>query len=72
MQLDVAASQRWLIRAVRYAAARMLQTAFEHLQHATRMTGPVLRLLQVSANMLEQPREASIHVLGIRLPHPAK
>jgi thiamine kinase-like enzyme len=72
MQLDFAISQRWLIRAVRYAAARMLQTAFENLQHATRVTSSILHLMQVSSNILEQPREASIHVFGIPLPLPAE
>ncbi|MBV8772806.1 MAG: phosphotransferase [Deltaproteobacteria bacterium] len=72
MHLDLATSQRRLLLAVRYAAARMLQTAFENLQRATRVTRDILHLVQVSSNILDRPCEASIHLLGIPLTVPAE
>lgn len=65
MRLALPASQQWLIRAVRYAAARILQTAYESLQQATRCTGNILYLVQICANILQKPREASVHLFGI-------
>ena len=41
----------WLLRAVCYAAARLVQTAFEQGQGAVQMTGNALCFLQVSLNM---------------------
>jgi len=48
-----------------YVAARLIQTAFERSQTASLLTGEALTLLQVAANILERPQEASIHLLGI-------
>lgn len=55
-----------LLRAVRYAAARLVQTAFESMQTSSRRTSSAVLHLQVSANMLQRPFEA-IGFLGLRL-----
>jgi hypothetical protein len=67
MGLDPATSGEWLLRAVRYAAVRLIQTGFEHLQKSAEMTGNVVCLLQLSFNILQRPREAIAHLLGIPL-----
>jgi thiamine kinase-like enzyme len=47
-----------LKRSARYAAARMIQTAFESLQRSPQMTPNALCLLQVSMNILQGPQQA--------------
>jgi len=51
--------------AASYAAARLIQTAFERSQTASVLTGEALILIQVAANILERPPEAAIHLMGI-------
>jgi sigma54-dependent transcription regulator len=68
LNLDTAQSDAFLIKAIRYAAARLLQTAFERVQHATQVTGEAVLLLQLSMNVLERPREATVQLLGMQLP----
>ena len=51
-------------RAIRFAAARMLQTVFETLDKAEEMTGPALRLLQGSLNILTRPEWAAEQLLA--------
>ncbi|MDJ0944429.1 MAG: phosphotransferase [Kiloniellales bacterium] len=55
----------WLIRSVRYAAARLIQTAFEQMQGSTQLNGNTICLLQLSQNILKRPHEAAVHLLGI-------
>jgi hypothetical protein len=65
MRLDGESERRWQVRAVRYAAARLLQTAFEQMQASTHLTGNVVCSLQLGMNMLERPGEAAIRLLGL-------
>jgi Ser/Thr protein kinase RdoA (MazF antagonist) len=51
-------------RAVRFAGARMLQTAFETLRDADAMTGEAVRLLQGSFNILTRPDWALGQLIG--------
>src|SRR5580693_1276574 len=51
-------------RAIRFAGARMLQTAFEHLDKAEHMTAGAVRLLQASLNILTHPEWAAEQLLG--------
>lgn len=67
MELDAATAERWLLRAVRYGAARLVQTAFEHMQKSTHLNGNVICLLQLSLNIMQRPHEAIAHLLGIPL-----
>jgi len=66
-RLDPAIADRWLLTAVKYAAARLIQTGFEQMQSSTQLAGNVVCLLQLSLNMLQRPREATAHLLGIPL-----
>jgi Ser/Thr protein kinase RdoA (MazF antagonist) len=54
-----------LLRAVEYSAARLVQTAFESLYAAPAMTPHAATLLQVSLNVLRDPREAAIALYGL-------
>lgn len=58
-------STDFLMRCVRMMAARMLVTAYEISVHAAAVDPRVRLLLQVAANTLEQPAQASRHLLGI-------
>ncbi|MGD0301855.1 MAG: aminoglycoside phosphotransferase family protein [Bryobacteraceae bacterium] len=51
-------------RAIRFAGARMLQTAFERLDKAERMTPEAVRLMQASLNILTRPAWAAEQLLG--------
>ena len=51
----------------RYAAARMIQTAFEYLQGSEQMTPFGINLLQVSLNILSKPKDAIKQLLGIKI-----
>ena len=68
MGLDGRAARDALLRSVCYAAARLVQTAFEQGQGAVQLTGNALCFLQVSLNMLQRPEEAAVHLLGIPPP----
>jgi len=65
MRLGPADADRWLIRATMYTAARLLQTAFEHLQMATQLNGNIVCHVQLGLNILRQPHEAAARLLGI-------
>ena len=51
-------------RAIRFAGARMLQTAFERLDKAEHMTAEAVRLMQASLNILTRPEWAVEQLLG--------
>lgn len=65
MKLDAAARGEWLAKSMRYAGARLVQTAYEQMQEAGRVTADVIYLLQLSLNVLERPLEAAVQLLGI-------
>lgn len=54
-----------LIRCVQYAAARMIQTAYEHMSYAPQVTMSTVRMLQVSINVLTRPSDAIKDLLGL-------
>jgi Ser/Thr protein kinase RdoA (MazF antagonist) len=54
-------------RAVRFAAARMLQTAFETLDKVAEMTGAAVRLMQGSLNIFTRPDWAAEQLIGMPL-----
>jgi len=69
MELDAATSGEWLLRAVKYGAARLVQTAYEQMQMSLHLTGNTLCLLQLSLNILQHPQAAMVHLLGIPSQH---
>jgi len=54
-----------LERCVAYAGARMLQTALETLHYAPSMSAHVALVLQISLNILRDPRAAVREIVGI-------
>ena len=54
-----------LERSVRYAGARLIQTAFERSQTSDSLGPPEYLLLQLAANLLARPRDAEVHVLRL-------
>ena len=60
-------SHELLRRAIRYGAARLIQSALEQMQLRARLTGNVVCVLQVSLNILQHPEDALVHLLGIPL-----
>lgn len=67
MDLDASIADQWLLRAVRYGAVRLVQTAFEQMQRSTQLTGNIICTLQLSLNMMRRPHEAAVLLLGIPL-----
>jgi Ser/Thr protein kinase RdoA (MazF antagonist) len=51
-------------RAIRFAGARMLQTAYEHLDKKEQMTPQAVRLMQASLNILTRPEWAAAQLMG--------
>ena len=54
-----------LLRAVSYAAARLVVTAFEVAQTQTALDSNLFLHLQLAFNILDRPREAAAHLLGL-------
>jgi hypothetical protein len=67
MHLDMASSSAHLLKSVRYAAARLVLTAFEQMQTASQISGTAIYFLQLGFNILQRPAEAATQLLGMRL-----
>ncbi|MEN2786783.1 phosphotransferase family protein [Sphingomonas qilianensis] len=65
IDLDPRATAALLARSVGYAAARIVQTAFEATSGEALISGHMVLALQLAANMLADPAEAAAQVLGI-------
>lgn len=63
--MNAADEGTFLEYAVRYAAARLLQSVFEHNQNVSEMLGNAVYFVQLALNMLKNPRQASLRLLGI-------
>lgn len=63
--LEEPQSSEWLRRAVSFAAAGLMATAFEVAQMLTRLDSSLILHLQLALNILERPREAAVHLLGL-------
>lgn len=67
MKLDSTAAEQMLLRAVKFGAARLVQTSFEHMYTSVQLTGNIICLLQICLNILQRPEEAIVKLLGIPL-----
>ncbi|MBV9928773.1 MAG: phosphotransferase [Acidobacteria bacterium] len=63
--LNAAEARESLERSVSYAAARMIQTAYEYMFQSPQITTSALYLLQLSLNILKNPREATASLLAL-------
>src|SRR5258708_825360 len=64
-RVDSADAADLLESCVRYAAARMIQTAYEYMQYSSQISANALYLLQVSLNTLKDPKEAIRDLLAL-------
>ena len=62
-----AAAAAELVRAVRFAGARLVQTAFEAAQMTQQLTSALILHLQLALNILTRAEEATTALLGIPL-----
>lgn len=63
--LEEKTSTEWLLRAVSFAGARLIVTAFEAAQMSTYLDSSLMLHLQLALNILDRPREAAVHLLGL-------
>jgi Ser/Thr protein kinase RdoA (MazF antagonist) len=63
--LDRLAAADLLTISMKFGAARMIQSAYEAIQFSPQISPHALCLLQVSFNILREPREAVITLLGL-------
>jgi hypothetical protein len=66
--LDADATGAFLVRSLRYAAARLAQGAYELALTQQQAPNLAMAMLQLAANILTDPREASLHLFGIPAP----
>lgn len=59
-----------IFRSVRFAAARLVQTAFEQMQMRTELTGNVVAMVQLAQNIADRPMEAAYGLLGLGATEP--
>ena len=64
-RLDEAAAAVLLARAVRFAGARLVQSAYEHTQEATVLSDRVVDSLVVARELLLAPEAARVARLGL-------
>jgi aminoglycoside phosphotransferase (APT) family kinase protein len=62
---DLETARTRLVRATRYAAARLVQSAFEQSQTSAELGTGAVAAIQLSVNILQRPREAHVHLLGM-------
>jgi aminoglycoside phosphotransferase (APT) family kinase protein len=62
-----AAADQFLLRAVAFSAARLIQTASELSHQADQLAGRAVILLQLSANLLTEPELGQLQLYGIPL-----
>ena len=55
-----------MLRVAELAGVRLIETAFEYTRGATFVSGHIIALLQVGANMLQMPGHAAWNLMGLR------
>lgn len=65
MGLSLPVAAQWLMRAVKYCGARLVQTAFEEGQVVAELNGNIITLLQLALNVMRRPQQAASRLLGI-------
>ncbi len=58
------ASSETILKLIRFAGARMLQSTYEYLEDAERLDAPAIRLMQASLNVMKEPAQAAALLLG--------
>jgi hypothetical protein len=65
--MSATAARESSVRAMRFAAARLVQFAFERQQDSSFVTGNVVCLIQMCANVMVRPELACSELLGLNL-----
>lgn len=65
--LDEGSAALELDRAVRFAAARLVQTAYESAQMLVQLESSTVLHLQLALNVLRRPAAAALHLMGLPL-----
>lgn len=65
--MDSSTIMLFLHKSVRYSAARLLQVGLERMTPSTPLTGHFVRLIQLSANMMQFPLAAAHDILGVKV-----
>ncbi|HYV46117.1 MAG TPA: phosphotransferase [Myxococcaceae bacterium] len=63
--MDVACASALLLRAVQVSSARLIQTTMEMTQERSKLPSQAILLLQIAANLLEDPGAAQVQFYGI-------
>lgn len=64
LRIEAGRSSELLERCIRYGAARMIQSAYEYMQFSAQVSPNSLHLLQLSADILKNPGEATRQLLN--------
>jgi aminoglycoside phosphotransferase (APT) family kinase protein len=67
-RMDADSAGTFLLRSLRFAAARMAQGAYELSSGVHEPSNLAIAMLQLAANVLADPRDASLHLFGIPAP----
>jgi Phosphotransferase enzyme family len=67
-RMDADTAGPFLLRALRFAAARMAQGAYELSSNAPEPSNLAVAMLQIAANILDDTCDASLHLFGIPAP----
>ena len=67
LEISAKEESKLLEQSMKYAAARMIHTAFEYLQYSDQMTLYGINLLQLSMNILNKPKEAIRELIKINV-----
>jgi hypothetical protein len=67
-RMDPDAAGPFLLRSLGFAAARMAQGAYELSSSVPQPSNLAVAMLQLAANILVDPKQASLHLFGIPAP----
>jgi hypothetical protein len=65
LELDAPSVRQLMLKTTRYAAVRLVQTAFEAAQVSSELTSSLILHLQLADNILKRTPEAAVHLLGL-------
>ncbi len=66
-QLNESKQLEWLLHALRFAAACLIQTAYEFAKGSNYLTAEIVLLTQLSLNIFQRPEQAAVQLLGLSL-----
>ena len=64
MRYESEQRDRAFVTAVTLSAVRLMQYAYEEVQHATKLPAHVALMLQLAFNVLREPARAALHLFS--------